>query len=134
MGALIFEADRILLVERGHEPLMGWWSLPGGAVETGEKLHDAIIREVLEETNLAVEPIEVVEIFERLMHDADGKTEYHYVLIDYLCRVTGGDLRAGSDSSKAAWFGREELANLKLTKGTLPVIEKAFRIHESKQS
>ena len=133
VGALIFDAGRILLVERGHEPLMGWWSLPGGAVETGERLRDAIIREVLEETNLAVEPLEVVEIFERLMDDAEGRTEYHYVLIDYLCQVTGGDLRAGSDSSRAAWYAREELATLKLTEGTLPVIEKAFGIHESKQ-
>lgn len=134
VGALIFNAGQVLLVERGHEPLMGWWSLPGGAVETGERLRDAIKREVMEETNLAVEPLEVVEIFERLMHDAEQRTEYHYVLIDYLCRVTGGDLRAGSDSSRVAWFGREELTTLKLTEGTLPVIEKAFGIHESKQS
>ena len=134
VGALIFDAGRVLLVERGHEPLMGWWSLPGGAVETGERLREAIQREVMEETNLVVEPLEVVEIFERLMKDAGHRTEYHYVLIDYLCRITGGDLRAGSDSSNVAWFRREELANLKLTEGTLPVIEKAFGIHESKQS
>ncbi len=134
VGALIFDSGRILLVERGHEPLMGWWSLPGGAVETGEQLREAIQREVMEETNLAVDPIEVVEIFERFMKDAAKRIEYHYVLIDYLCRVISGDLRAGSDSSKVAWFRREELANLKLTEGTLPVIEKAFGIHESKQS
>ena len=124
----------MLLVERGNEPLKGWWSLPGGAVETGERLQDAVIREVQEETNLVIEPLEVVEIFERLMLDAEQKTEYHYVLIDYLCRVTGGQLQPGSDSSNAAWFSRNELVNLKLTEGTLPVIEKAFHIHESKQS
>ena len=133
VGALIFDAGRVLLVERGQEPLKGWWSLPGGAVETGERLRDAMAREVFEETNLIVEPLEVVEIFERLMPDAQGRCEYHYVLIDYLCRVTGGELRAGSDSSNVAWFSRDDLAGLRLTEGTLPVIEKAFGIHESKQ-
>ena len=108
VGALIFDAGRVLLVERGHEPLMGWWSLPGGAVETGERLREAIQREVMEETNLVVEPLEVVEIFERLMKDAGHRTEYHYVLIDYLCRITGGDLRAGAGQhGKAQHHGGE---------------------------
>ncbi len=131
---MIFDAGRILLVERGREPLKGWWSLPGGAVETGERLSDAIKREVLEETNLSVEAIEAVEIFERLMYDAADCIEYHYVLIDYLCQVRGGELRAGDDSSNVAWVKREDLATYKITEGTLPVIEKAFQIHESKQS
>src|SRR5260370_160495 len=86
VGALIIlEDDRILLVERGNEPLKGYWSLPGGAVETGESLRDGVKREILEETGLTIEPMQVVEIFERIMADADGRTEYHYVLIDYLC-------------------------------------------------
>lgn len=131
---MIFDAGRILLVERGQEPLKGWWSLPGGAVETGERLSDAIKREVLEETNLSVDAIEAVEIFERLMYDAADCIEYHYVLIDYLCQVRGGELRAGDDSSNVAWVKREDLATYKITEGTLPVIEKAFQIHESKQS
>ena len=134
VGALIFDTGRILLVERGREPLKGWWSLPGGAVETGERLSDAIKREVLEETNLLVEAMEAVEIFERLMYDAADCIEYHYVLIDYLCQVRGGELRAGDDSSNVAWVKREDLATYKITEGTLPVIEKAFQIHESKQS
>ena len=131
---MIFDAGRILLVERGREPLKGWWSLPGGAVETGERLSDAIKREVLEETNLSVDAIEAVGIFERLMYDAADCIEYHYVLIDYLCQVRGGELRAGDDSSNVAWVKREDLATYKITEGTLPVIEKAFQIHESKQS
>ena len=130
VGALIFDAGRVLLVERGKEPLKGWWSLPGGAVETGERLSDAIKREVMEETNLSVDPLEVVEIFERLMYDAADCIEYHYVLIDYLCKVQGGELRAGDDSSKVAWVAKEDLASYKITEGTLPVIEKAFQIHE----
>jgi ADP-ribose pyrophosphatase YjhB (NUDIX family) len=127
VGALIIlEDDRILLVERGNEPLKGYWSLPGGAVETGESLRDGVKREILEETGLAIEPMQVVEIFERIMPDADGRTEYHYVLIDYLCRVTGGTLGAADDASRVEWVARENLRGLRLTEGTLTVIEKAY--------
>ncbi len=113
-------------MERGREPLKGYWSLPGGILEVGEMLDQAIRREVLEETGLVIEPVRIVEIFERIMKDAAGRTEYHYVLVDYLCHVTGGTLAAADDASRAAWFRREELPGLKLTEGTLPVIEKAF--------
>ncbi len=92
VGALIFEGAEILLVERAKEPLKGYWSLPGGIVETGEKLEDAIRREVREETGLEIDSLAMFEIFERIMPGADGKAEYHYVLIDYLCRVAGGQL------------------------------------------
>jgi 8-oxo-dGTP diphosphatase len=77
VGAAILDGDRVLLAERGTEPLKGWWSLPGGLVETGESLHDAVCREVREETGLVVEPVAVVEIFERVMRDATGAAEYH---------------------------------------------------------
>ena len=132
VGALIFDGDRILIIERGKEPLKGWWSLPGGAVETGEKLVEAIKREVMEETNLEVEPLEVVEIFERLMYDQDERCEYHYVLIDYICRVVSGAAREGSDCSAVRWVYQAELSDYQLTEGTLPVIQKTFRLHASK--
>jgi 8-oxo-dGTP diphosphatase len=83
-------------------------------------------RETLEETGLTIEPMQVVEIFERIMPDADGRTEYHYVLIDYLCRVTGGRLGAADDASRVEWIARENLRGLRLTEGTLTVIEKAY--------
>lgn len=124
MGALIFDGDRILLVERGREPLKGQWSLPGGGVETGERLEDALIREVREETGLQVEANKVAVIFERILSDSDGKPEYHYLLIDFLCKVIGGTLCAGDDSSCAAWFSMDELPNLLLTEGTLDVIRR----------
>jgi ADP-ribose pyrophosphatase YjhB (NUDIX family) len=126
VGALIFRRDAILLVERGKQPLKGYWSLPGGAVEPGESLAAAIRREVLEETGLDVKPLSVAEIFERILRDKAGNTEYHYVLIDYLCKVTGGELRAGDDSAAAEWVRRKELPSRKLTEGTLEVIERAF--------
>ena len=127
VGALIFERGRILMARRGKEPLKGWWTLPGGALETGELLDRAVKREVLEETGLVVEPVRVFEIFERIMPDAEGRTEYHYVLIDYECRVTGGELRAGDDVAEVAWMRLEELKGLRITEGTLGVIERAFR-------
>jgi len=127
VGALIFEQDRILLVERGRDPLKGYWSLPGGVLETGETLAEGIVREVREETGLDVRPAAVLEIFERIIRDAQGKPEYHYVLIDYICRVAGGTLRAGDDVSKTAWVPHGKLADYRITPGTLPVIEKGFR-------
>jgi len=83
-------------------------------------------REVLEETGLDVEALSVFEIFERIIADADGRTEYHYVLIDYLCRPMGGDLAPASDVSRVAWVSEQNLANYRLTEGTLEVIERAF--------
>lgn len=103
---------------------MGWWSLPGGGVETGERLEAAIQREVREETGLEVEAVKVATIFERLMPDSEGRCEYHYVLIDYECRITGGNLEAGDDSAAVAWFPIDELASIKLTEGTREVIER----------
>jgi ADP-ribose pyrophosphatase YjhB (NUDIX family) len=126
VGALIIEGDRVLLVERGREPLRGYWSIPGGVLEVGEKLTDGVRRETMEETGLSVEPVSVVEIFERIMRDAAGAAEYHYVLVDYLCRVSGGELKAGDDVSKVSWVDRASLPGYRITEGTLPVIEKAF--------
>ena len=128
VGALIFRGDEILLVERGREPLKGQWSLPGGAVETGERLEDAITREVREETGLEIVPVQLALIFERIMPDADGNAEYHYVLVDYLCEIRGGALCAGDDSNCAGWFPVDDLDHLSLTDGTLHVIRK---VHSS---
>ena len=126
VGALIFDSGRILMAQRGKEPLKGWWSLPGGALECGELLADAVRREVREETGLEIEPLRVFEIFERIMRDSSGAPEYHYVLIDYVCRITGGTLRAGDDVCRVEWTERGALANLAITEGTLGVIERAF--------
>src|ERR1017187_8468981 len=126
VGALIFDGRSILLVERAQEPLKGYWSLPGGIVEVGEKLEEAIRREVLEETGLEIEPLEMFEIFERIMPDAEKRPEYHYVLMDYVCRVVGGQLAAASDVSRAAWVKEQDLRDYRLTEGTWAVVERAF--------
>jgi mutator protein MutT len=127
VGALIIQNGRILLVERGNAPLQGYWSLPGGGVETGERLEEATRREVREETGLEVEVLDLLEIFERIMPDAEGRIEYHYVLMDYICKPIGGAVCAATDASRCEWFREDELAALKITAGTIAVIEKAFR-------
>lgn len=126
VGAIILRRDLILMAQRGKEPLKGWWSLPGGALEIGESLKDAVCREVCEETGLTIRPLGVFEIFERIMRDATGAPEYHYVLIDYICRITGGTLCAGDDVCRVDWVRRRDLPTLRITEGTLGVIEKAF--------
>ena len=115
------------MAHRGKEPLKHWWSLPGGALELGESLADGVCREVREETGLVVRPLGVLEIFERIIRDAKGAPEYHYVLIDYICRVVGGDLCAGDDVCAVDWVRRRDLPGLQITEGTLTVIEKGFR-------
>ena len=132
VGALIYEGDRILMAQRGKPPLEGLWSLPGGLVETGESLADAVRREVREETGLEVRPLDVLEIFERIMRDAQGAAEYHYVLIDYVCAVAGGELCAGDDACRVDWVRRRDLKKLAITEGTLAVIEKGFRKRRGK--
>lgn len=126
VGALIIDDGRILLVERGREPLKGYWSLPGGAVETGERLEEALRREVREETGLEIEILHLLEIFERITMSDDGRTEYHFILMDYICRPIGGTLQASDDASRAEWFGENEITGLKITSGTPEFIARAF--------
>jgi ADP-ribose pyrophosphatase YjhB (NUDIX family) len=125
VGAVIFNGDSVLLIERGQEPLQGWWTVPGGLVEAGERLDQALRREVMEETGLVVEPLTVAAIFERIIHDAEGRTEFHYVILDYLCRPAGGVLAPGSDVADARWVPLSELDQVQIAPGTPPVIEKA---------
>lgn len=126
VGGVIFNGSgRVLLVQRGNEPWKGWWSIPGGAVETGELLKDAVYREMREETGLEVEALEVVEIFESIRAAEDGAIAFHYVVIDYLCRVVSGDAKASDDASAARWFSQDALPE-NTTPGAQAVVEKAF--------
>lgn len=126
VGAVVVRDGRALVVRRATEPLKGEWSIPGGVLELGEKLREGVAREVVEETGLEVEAGEVLEVFDSIFADADGRTQYHYVLIDFLCRATGGELRAGSDVSEARWVASAELEALGIREFTAAVIRKGL--------
>jgi ADP-ribose pyrophosphatase YjhB (NUDIX family) len=126
VGAIVVQDDKVLLVRRATEPLKGEWSVPGGALELGERLLEGVRREVLEETGLDVEPGEVLEVFDSIFADQQGLTQFHYVLIDYLCRPLSGQLRAGSDVSDARWVREENLGAFQLRDSVEQVVRKGL--------
>src|ERR1700721_4118297 len=118
VGAIIIEDSRVLLVKRAHPPLQAQWSIPGGVLELGEQCAEAPIREAREETGLTVEPGELLGVYDRILRNAEKRVQYHYVLIDFLCRRVGGELAAPDDAAEVRWFTREELPALKLAEDT----------------
>jgi 8-oxo-dGTP diphosphatase len=136
VGAVVIDGTKVLLVRRGQEPLKGEWSLPGGALELGETLQQGVVREVLEETGLIVVPGGIIEILDRITQDeASGRVRYHYVLIDFVCHVTGGTLCSASDAEDVRWVEHGQLqSGYQLAPVTLAVIDKAFRVSASGRS
>jgi mutator protein MutT len=126
VGAVVVEDGRALVVKRASDPLRGHWSIPGGAVELGETLRQAAAREVLEETGLVVETGEVLEVFDSITCDPEGRTQFHYVLVDFLCRRVEGELCAATDVSEVRWVMQKDLPGLQLTPNALRLIEKAL--------
>jgi mutator protein MutT len=126
VGAIVVDGDRVVLVKRAHDPLKGEWSVPGGAVDVGETLKQAIRREVREETCLDIEVGPIVEVLDRIRYDPDGRVKFHYVLVDFLCRPVGGTLRCASDAEEAAWAARADLAGYGVAEETISVIDKAL--------
>ncbi len=126
VGAVIVERGRVLLVRRGQPPLKDRWSLPGGVVELGETVREAAAREAREETGLHVEVMQLLGVFDRVIRDDAGRTQYHYVLVDFLCHKAGGELKAAGDALDARWFARDELAALQLAADTQKLIEDAM--------
>ncbi len=126
VGAVVVDGTRVLLVKRGHEPLKGEWSLPGGAVELGETLEVAIAREVREETGLEIQVGPIIDVLDRLRYDPDGRVKYHFVLVDFLCRATGGELCCSSDADAAEWVPVEHMQRYGVAEATVSVIGKAF--------
>ena len=136
VGAIVVHEGRVLLVRRGSEPLKGHWTLPGGMLELGESIVEGVVREVGEETGLLVEPLELVELLDRIHREA-GRVRYHYVIADYLCRVTGGELRAASDADAVRWVERADWnshSTLVLDPITVCVIEKGWQRAQALES
>jgi ADP-ribose pyrophosphatase YjhB (NUDIX family) len=129
VGAVVVNEGRVLLVRRGAEPLKGQWSIPGGLVELGESLTSGVVREVQEETGLTVEPVELIELLDRI-HREGERVRYHYVIADYLCRVRGGTLLAASDADAVRWVERAEWNRQDSQKGALKLDPIAVRVIE----
>jgi ADP-ribose pyrophosphatase YjhB (NUDIX family) len=130
-GAVVLDDDSVLLVRRGGEPLAGQWSLPGGRLELGESIQQAIVREAQEETGLAVEPLTFLGVYDLIDRDEAGAIRYHYVLVDWICTVAGGELKAGDDATDVCWATRNDLTRYALAEFTLHAIEKAFAMMDA---
>ena len=128
VGGIAFIDGQVVLIKRRFEPLAGGWSLPGGTLELGERLHEGLGREMREETGLIVEVGPLVELFDRITRDDDGRVRFHYVLADYVCTPVGGELRAGSDVANVVLASVDDLARYDLTPKTLDVIACARRL------
>lgn len=126
VGAVVIHEGRVVLIRRGKEPLRGRWLVPGGTVELGETLEEALVREVEEETGLRVRPREILTILDRIQKD-DGRVVYHYVIVDYLCDFLSGQPRAGSDAEDVAMASPDDLSRFDLPSKAMEVVLDGFR-------
>ncbi len=127
VGGVVVWEGRVLLARRAKPPLQGRWTIPGGTVELGETLHEALVREMAEETGLEVEPLEVLTVFDRIQREG-AEVTFHHVIVDYLCRRVSGEARAASDALDVAWVGPDEVGRYDLTEKALTVVADAFRL------
>jgi 8-oxo-dGTP diphosphatase len=130
VAAITIKDNHILLTVRGKEPSKGMWGLPGGVVEIGETRVEALIREVYEETNIIVEPIELLTVFDSVSRDEDEKVKYHYILFEYLCKFVSGDLKPGDDAPEAKWVSIDDLSSIPIMPSTRRFIEKTLKQRE----
>jgi len=126
VGGVVVRDGRVLLIRRGKEPLLGRWVVPGGTVELGETLQEALVREMEEETGLLVEPLDVLTVFDRIQREG-GRVVYHFVIVDFLCRWRSGEAKAASDALDVAWAGPDDLERFDLPKKALEVVRDALR-------
>ena len=127
VGGAVVADGRVLLARRAKPPLLGRWSIPGGTVELGETLEEALVREMAEETGLEVEPLEILTVFDRIER-AGADVVFHYVIVDYRCRYVSGTARAGSDAAEVCWAAPDELPRFDLTPKAMEVVTEALRL------
>lgn len=146
VGGVVVAGDRVLLARRGQEPMRGEWSIPGGLLEVGESLTEAVMRELLEETGLAVRVVDLIEVLDRILpepgvsslagpsvHAPRPRPRYHYVILDYLCEVVSGEPRAGGDITEVAFIAEEQLPRYALTPAVTRVVSKAFAMARARK-
>ncbi len=134
VGGVVVRDAAVLLVRRGKEPLRGQWSIPGGAVETGETLVQAVAREMLEETGLDVTVVELLQVVEPIFRNGSGEVLHHYVIHDFLCACARGEARAGDDADALAWVREEDFTRYALSESVIQVLQKALAISPETES
>ena len=128
VGAVAVQNGKILLVKRAFDPGAGKWSVPGGLVELGEKLSDACAREAEEETGLKVQVLELINVFDLVDRDESGRVKYHYVLVEFLVKPTGGELKPNQEVTELKWITREEMKSLDMTRTARRAIDELFGV------
>lgn len=129
VGAVLFDNDRVLLVKRSNDPAKGMWAVPGGKIQPGETMQQALVREIKEETGLVIEVGDIVYVFDVIKHNEKNKITFHYVIIDFLCDLTSGELRAGDDAQEARWISRRELNQLNVNEKTKSMLKEKFNFY-----
>ncbi len=124
VGALIQDGERYLLIKRAAEPDAGFWSIPGGLVEVGEKAEDAAVREAKEETGLDVEVVKLLGVVDKIVRDDNSLIKFHFVIVDYLVTPKGGSLRAASDALEAKWVKSEEIPGYEISPTLVPLLRR----------
>jgi ADP-ribose pyrophosphatase YjhB (NUDIX family) len=125
VSAAIFRDSRVLIVRRGRAPARGLYTLPGGGVELGETLEQAVVREVREETGLAVTPLALVGFREAIGRDAAGRIERHFVILPFAARWIAGEIALNEELAEAQWRTPDELGGLKTTDGLAEIVAAA---------
>jgi len=133
VGAIVVDGERVLLIQRGHPPAEGRWSIPGGRVEPGETLPQAVRREIQEECGLDVAVGDVAIILDRISHDPNRGVRSHYLILDFWATPTSGHaspiVRASSDAADAGWFSLDEARQLATTTNLVDYLAEALRRH-----
>ena len=131
VGGVVVRDGRALIIRRAHEPRRGEWSIPGGTVEVGERLTEAVRRELLEETGLEVTVGPAIEMFDRIHRDAEGRVRYHFVIVDFRCEAPVGTAVAGTDALDVAWVTADQLESYGVNPHAAAVIRKGLEVSES---
>ncbi|MCF8038662.1 MAG: NUDIX hydrolase [Desulfohalobiaceae bacterium] len=123
VGGVVVHKGRVLLVKRGQEPSLGRWSIPGGRVELGETIEEAVEREIREETGVVVKAGQLVYHFETIERDESGRIRFHYLILDLRAGYVSGDPSPGGDAAAAGWFRPEDLQRFQISKRTLYLLK-----------
>ena len=133
VGGIIFIDNKAVLIKRKHPPEAGRWTIPGGRIRVGERIDDALKREILEETGIEIEVKRLVEVAEKVVRDDNDRIQYHYIILDYLCEFVSGKINASSDAEEVRTVNMEDIDELDLIDGTKEVITKGYEFIEKEK-